>query len=74
MVPVIGDLFDLMWRSNRRNLELIEKHAGKKSSASAGDYLVVGLGVVLALMAIVVPIVVLAYLGGTIVEFLESLR
>ena len=73
-IPVLGDLFDLMWRSNRRNLQLIEKHAGKKSSTSAGDYLVVGFGVLLALMAVVVPIAVLVYLGGTLFEFLEGLR
>lgn len=72
-LPVLGDLFDLVWRSNRRNLELITKHAGKKSSASAGDYLVVGLGVILAVAAVAVPILVLAYLGGSIVEFLGRL-
>lgn len=73
-MPIIGDLFDLMWRSNRRNLELINKHAGKKSGASAGDYLVVGLGVCLAIAAVVVPILVLAYLGGSIVEYLKAMR
>ncbi|MFK7999023.1 MAG: DUF4112 domain-containing protein [Polyangiales bacterium] len=72
-LPVLGDLFDLVWRSNRRNLELLEKHAGKKGSASAGDYLVVGLGVVLAVAAVAVPILVLAYLGGSIVEYLRGL-
>lgn len=72
-LPVLGDLFDLVWRSNRRNLELINKHAGKKSSASAGDYLVVGIGVILAVAAVAVPILVLAYLGGSIVEFLGRL-
>ncbi|MFT5357280.1 MAG: hypothetical protein ACI9KE_004514 [Polyangiales bacterium] len=71
-LPVLGDLFDLIWRSNRRNLELLEEHAGKKSSATAGDYLVVGLGFVLAIAAIVVPILVLAYIGGSLLEYLRA--
>ena len=45
-IPFLGDVFDIFWRSNRRNLDLIEAHAGKKMSASAADYAVVGLGVV----------------------------
>ena len=27
MVPVVGDIFDWVWKANRRNLDLIEKHA-----------------------------------------------
>jgi hypothetical protein len=25
MVPVLGDVFDVMWRSNRRNMRLLQE-------------------------------------------------
>ena len=28
MVPLLGDLFDLGWKANRRNLALLEAHVG----------------------------------------------
>ena len=34
-VPVIGDLFDVYWKSNIKNLALLEEHTG--SSSRAGD-------------------------------------
>jgi hypothetical protein len=29
-VPILGDLFDLVFKANRRNLDLIERHGGTK--------------------------------------------
>ena len=26
IVPVIGDIFDIFWKSNKRNMRIIEKH------------------------------------------------
>lgn len=31
-VPVVGDLFDFFWKSNMRNLRIIEKHRLKMSA------------------------------------------
>ncbi len=28
-VPVAGDLFDVFWRANRRNLEILDRHLAK---------------------------------------------
>ncbi|HEX3853870.1 MAG TPA: DUF4112 domain-containing protein [Polyangiaceae bacterium] len=56
-VPLLGDVFDLFWRSNRRNLELLqrcEQNPGRP--AAFADYLVVGLGVLLVVAAVVLPI------------------
>lgn len=30
-VPIVGDLFDAAWKSNTRNLSLIEQHAGSEA-------------------------------------------
>jgi hypothetical protein len=34
-IPVLGDLFDVFWKSNMRNLELIETHTG--ANARTGE-------------------------------------
>ena len=31
-VPLLGDAFDLVWKSNRRNLHLLRRHLEGKSS------------------------------------------
>jgi hypothetical protein len=57
MIPILGDLFDVFWRSNRRNLELLERYEKNSSRrATLSDYLVVGLGIAFVLAAIVLPL------------------
>ena len=31
IVPVIGDIFDILWKSNKRNMRIIEKHLVKSN-------------------------------------------
>jgi len=57
-VPFVGDAFDLFWRSNRRNLELVRRYAHDPlRRPDALDYLIVGLGFTLAAAAVVLPLV-----------------
>ncbi|MGE0792347.1 MAG: DUF4112 domain-containing protein [Sandaracinaceae bacterium] len=64
LLPLIGDAFDVVWRSNRRNLDLIQRHKTDPSrKASFADYLVVAVGVTLAIASIVIPIVIVYGLG-----------
>jgi hypothetical protein len=57
-VPIVGDAFDLFFRSNRRNLELIQRYdQNPDRHASVTDYLIVGLGILAVLAAVVLPIV-----------------
>lgn len=55
IVPVVGDIFDVFWRANRRNFALIERYRGGKERPSAGDYLIVGVGLTLATLLVVMP-------------------
>jgi hypothetical protein len=58
-IPILGDAFDLFWRSNRRNLELIQRFdQNPNRRPTVTDYLIVGLGFALVLLAIALPIVV----------------
>ena len=56
-VPFVGDAFDLFWRSNRRNLELLQRYSRDPlRRADAVDYLIVGLGFALVAAAIILPL------------------
>jgi hypothetical protein len=69
-VPVIGDVFDFAFRSNEKNLALIERHRGDPTRPlTLGDRLVVfGAGAV-ALALLSLPFVV----GALLVRWLLSL-
>jgi len=72
-VPVLGDLFDAFYRSNRKNLELIEKHRGSEIEAGAADYAIVGLGFFFALLSVVLPILSVVFLGASVVALVHRL-
>ena len=36
-VPILGDLFDVAWKSNLRNMALLESHLGQPAAAKAGS-------------------------------------
>ena len=56
-LPLLGDAFDLFWRSNRRNLTLLKRYAHDPArKPDLGDYLLVGLGVALVVAAVVLPL------------------
>lgn len=62
-VPVLGDLFDVFFKSNRKNLTLIQRHNGPSSDrVHAGNYVIVGLAGLLLLASVVVPVVLLWWL------------
>jgi Domain of unknown function (DUF4112) len=58
-IPIAGDAFDLFWRANRKNLELIQRYdKNPDRRPTVADYAVVGLGVLLVLAAVALPVVV----------------
>lgn len=71
-VPVLGDVFDVAFRSNRRNLALIEKHTGGKVQPSAADFALVVLGLSLAAAAIAMPFVISALLGFSLFRVISG--
>jgi hypothetical protein len=56
-IPVVGDIFDMAWKSNQRNVELLRRRATVSAedahSGRTSDWLFVGL-VMLALLALLV--------------------
>jgi hypothetical protein len=70
IVPVLGDLFDVGWKANRRNVELLERYVDAPQPVRARSrMLVVVVLVVLALLLIgvaVVSVVVVRWLIGVL--------
>jgi hypothetical protein len=65
-VPVVGDGLSIFFRSNARNYELLQKHAGKSRASTAGDWLFL-----VALLVAVIAVVGLMIVGSlTIFRFL----
>jgi Domain of unknown function (DUF4112) len=64
-IPLLGDLFDVAWKANTKNLALLEEHLHRPSRAKAGSRVVVfllGLGLfVLFAAAIALGVVVTRY-------------
>jgi hypothetical protein len=59
-VPLVGDLFDFAWKSNRMNLELLRRHAGGRASTRADWLWAAGLFAVCA--AAIVGLATCAYM------------
>lgn len=62
VIPIVGDIFDFAWKSNLRNLALLEKHAGTGVKAGAADWAFV-IGTLAAAVAIIaIPVLLLILL------------
>ena len=64
-VPLLGDLFDVTWKANNKNLALLEQHLQQPSKARAASkrsLVLLGGGLLVALVAIVAVGVLVAQL------------
>lgn len=61
VVPVLGDLFDMAWKSNSRNVALLQRHTAKPREVQrfSRTYLVVALVILLAGLAATVAATIL---------------
>jgi len=61
-LPLVGDIADAVWKSNTRNMALLERHAQKGQPATTGDW-VFAAGLVLAVVAMaIVPLLVVYWI------------
>jgi hypothetical protein len=68
-VPVLGDMFDVGWRANMRNVELLDRHLGGSEKSQRANRWVVA-GVVAGLVALAVGAIVV---GVALVRFLARI-
>lgn len=53
VIPFVGDAFDFVWKSNKRNVDLIRERATGKDKGTTSDYLFVGL-IILGLIGLLI--------------------
>jgi len=63
LVPFAGDIADIFWKANTRNLALLERHAAREVAATRGDWLFVG-GVAAGLVGLAALPFLLAFSVG----------
>jgi hypothetical protein len=60
-IPILGDVFDVVFKANRRNLDLIERHSGSRREVSRNGKVVLVL-LAAAVLAILVASLALSLL------------
>lgn len=64
-VPILGDIFDFVWKANRRNVELLNRYREEPGSATASSRLVViTVTALLVLLLIALGLIVYWILGA----------
>jgi hypothetical protein len=61
-VPVIGDLFDMAFKANRRNYQLLKSRISQPERHRNSDWLFLAVTVVLAVACVSLPVMLLIYL------------
>ena len=51
-VPVVGDLFNVGWKANVKNIELLEKHLEISETNKSNPLVVIGLILLLSLIVL----------------------
>jgi hypothetical protein len=70
VVPIAGDLFDVAWKANDRNMDLLERHAFEERPADRADWLFVGTALFVLAGIAVVPALVIGWLVATLLRWL----
>jgi hypothetical protein len=60
-VPFAGTIFDVYWKANNRNMQLLERHA-RPGTPTTGDWLFVSLVLAVLAACLALPFLVLAWL------------
>jgi hypothetical protein len=69
MVPILGDLFDVAWRANDRNMVLLDRHAREEHPASPGDWLFVAAMIAVLAVLAIAPLLVLGWMLSLVGDF-----
>jgi hypothetical protein len=73
-MPVLGDLFDAGWKSNTRNLALLERHVGQPISEKPASRIVVWLTILGLVLLGIGALLVAAFLIRVVYDLLTSGR
>ncbi len=72
-IPFLGDAFDFFWKANKQNMDLIRERGTGKGKGTTGDYLFVGLIILLLIALLIGSIVVSLYILSLVVGGIRDL-
>jgi len=61
-VPLFGDLFDIVWKANRRNYRLLTRHLGEPRSHTWRDWAFLGILASAIALIFAIPVVLVVWL------------
>jgi uncharacterized protein DUF4112 len=67
-IPVVGDLFDFVWKANIRNVQLLERHLHDPVRAGTLDRVFVAALAIVTAGVCLVPVVLAVYLVGRLLS------
>ena len=71
IVPVLGNLFDIGWRANRRNYALLEQSLAGERRDTWRDWMYMGMLGLLLMTLAMLPFVLLLWVGGSLLHGLR---
>lgn len=72
MVPVLGNLFDIGWRANRRNYHLLERSLTTGQRDTWRDWIFLGLLFVGLMTLAMLPFLLLLWIGGSLLHSMHA--
>jgi hypothetical protein len=63
LVPIAGNIGDIFWRANVKNLALLERHQGGGHPARRSDYVFVWTMAIVLCVLVIVPIAIAIWIG-----------
>jgi hypothetical protein len=61
-IPVVGDIFHVFWKANRRNYRLLMREKEQPGANTRRDWMFLGVILVAVAAAVVIPIVILLWI------------
>ena len=71
-IPLVGDLFDFVWKANARNIALLDRHQNDPVKAGRADRGFVAVLVIATAVVCVVPVVGGIYLAAKLLGWLAG--
>ena len=59
-IPIIGDIFDIIWKSNKRNVKLIEEAMIAKEEGDKTNYLIIGASLIILIIIILAILTIIS--------------
>lgn len=72
-IPFVGDAFDFFWKSNKQNMDLIRERGTGRGRGTTGDYVFVGVVILVLIAVLVGSIAASLFILGTVFKGLWDL-